>query len=61
MYWGVFFKTLHALKHENMRIMHVLHKLIPSTSKMAEGTKQDVHFWKETVLFYHIIVLQEGN
>ena len=63
MYWDVFFKKLHALKHllESMRIMNVLHKLILSTSKMAEGTKQDVHFWKETVLFYLIIVLQEGN
>ena len=61
MYLNVFFKKLHALKHllESLRIMNVL--LILSTSKMAEGTKQDVHFWKETVLFYLIIVLQEGN
>ena len=44
-----------------MKIMNVLHKLILSTSKMAEGVKQDVHMWKETVLFYLIIVLQEGN
>ena len=41
--------------------MHVLHKLTPSTSKMAEGENQDVHLWKETVLFYLIIVLQQGN
>ena len=44
-----------------MKIMSVLHKLILSTSKMAEETKQDKHMWKETVLFYLIIVLQEGN
>ena len=24
---------------------------------MAEGTKQDVHFWKETVLFYLIMFI----
>ena len=30
-------------------------------SKMAEGAKQDVHLWKETVLFYLIMDLQEGN
>ena len=35
-----------------MRIMHVLHKLILSTSKMAKGAKQNVHCWKETVLFF---------
>ena len=28
---------------------------------MAKGAKQDVHWWKETVLFYLIIVLQDGN
>ena len=44
-----------------MKIIHVLHKLISSTSKMAAGTKQDVHCWKETVLFFLILVLQEGN
>ena len=42
-----------------MKIMNVLHTLTLSTSKMAEGAKQDVHMWKETVLFYLIIVLQE--
>ena len=40
--------------------MYALRKLILSTSKMAEGAKQDVH-WKEIVLFYLIIALQEGN
>ena len=44
-----------------LKIMHVLHKLILSTSKMDEGAKQDVNRWKETVLFLLIIVLQEGN
>ena len=44
-----------------MKIMYVLHKLIILISKMAEGVKQDLHWWKETVLFYLIIVLQEGN
>ena len=44
-----------------MKIMHVLHKLILSTSKMAEGAKQDVHCCKGTVLFFLIIALQEGN
>ena len=28
---------------------------------MAEGAKQDVHLWKETVLFYLIMDLQQGN
>ena len=42
--------TLHALKartrkHENY----------------AKGTKQDVHLWRETVLFYLIMSLQQGN
>ena len=42
--------TLHALKartrkHENY----------------AKGAKQDVHLWKETVLFYLIMDLQQGN
>ena len=41
--------------------MSVLDKLILSISKMAEVAKQDVHMWKETVLFYLIIVLQEEN
>ena len=41
--------------------MYALRKLILSTSKMAERAKQDVHWWKETVLFYLIIALQEGN
>ena len=27
-----------------MQIMHALHKLTLSTSKMAEGVKEDVHF-----------------
>ena len=45
-----------------MKIMSALHKLILSTSKMAaNGAKQDVHMWKEPVLFYLIIVFQEGN
>ena len=45
-----------------MKIMSALHKLILSTSKMADdGAKQDVHMWKEPILFYLIIVLQEGN
>ena len=35
-----------------MKCMHVLHKLILSTSKMAKGAKQYVHCWKETVLFF---------
>ena len=39
-----------------MIIMHILHELIPLTSKMAEGAKQDAQWWKETVL-----VLQEGK
>ena len=53
---GLFLMKSHALK-----IMHFLHKLILSTSKMAEGAKQDVHWWKVTVLFYLIMVLQEGH
>ena len=44
-----------------MKIMSILHKSVLSTSNMADGAKQDVHMWKETVLFYLIIVLQEGN
>ena len=34
-----------------MKIMHVRHELILSTSKMAEGAKQDVNCWKETFIF----------
>ena len=41
--------------------MCVLHKLILSTSKMAERAKQGVHWCKETVLFYLIIVSQKEN
>ena len=33
-----------------MQIIYGLHKLIPSKSKMATGAKQDVRWWKETVL-----------
>ena len=43
-----------------MIIMHVLHKLILSINKMAEGAEQDKHYWKETVLFF-LINLQEEN
>ena len=51
---GLFLMKSHALK-----IMHFLHKLILSTSKMAEGAKQDVHWWKVTVLFYLIMACKE--
>ena len=34
-----------------MQILHGLHKLILSTSKMAEGAKQDVHWWRETAFY----------
>ena len=64
LYWSVFLMKLHALKSQNesMKIMSALHKLILSTSKMAaDGAKQDVHMWKEPILFYLIIVLQEGS
>ena len=44
-----------------MQILYVLHKLILSTSNMAKGTKQDVQWYKETVLFYLFIVLKKGN
>ena len=44
-----------------MNIINVLHELIQSTSNMAEGAKQDVHMWKEAILFYLVIVLQKGN
>ena len=44
-------------KHEN----YVLGELILSTSKIAEEAKEDTQMWKETVLFYLIIVLQERN
>ena len=40
--------------------MHVLHKLIQLINKMAEGAEQDMHYWKETVLFF-LINLQEEN
>ena len=63
LYWSVFLRKLQFWNHEHERVkvMNVLHKLILSTSKMAEVAKQDVHMWKETVLFYLIIVLQVGN
>ena len=54
-------ETLWNHEHESGKIMHVLHKLTPPKSEMAEGEKQGVHLWKETVLFYLIIVLQQGN
>ena len=45
-----------------MQIMHVLQKLILSTNKMAEGTKQEcVLVERKCVLFYVIIVLREWN
>ena len=53
--------TCSETKHGSMKIMSVLLKFSLSTGKMAERTKQDVHMWKETVLFYLIIGLQEGN
>ena len=50
---------LQTLKHENYEgfawINYLLNK---QDGWMGE---QDVHIWKETVLFYLIIVLQEGN
>ena len=52
LYWS---DTLWNHEQESMKIMNVLHKLTLSTSKMAEGAKQDVHIWKETVFFYLII------
>ena len=44
-----------------MKITHALHKLILWTSKMTEGAKQDMHCWKELILFFLIIALQELN
>ena len=48
----------HGLKPQarSMKIMPFLHKLILSTRKMAEKVKQSVHWWKEAVLLYLIIV-----
>ena len=40
--------------------MHVLHKLILSINKMAEGAEKDMDYWKETILFF-LINLQEEN
>ena len=45
-----------------MQIMHVLYKLILSTSKMAEGAKQKCALVERNcILFYVIIVLGDGN
>ena len=48
-----FLMRLLALKPraQKLKIMHVLHKLILSTSKITEGAKQDVHCWKKTFIF----------
>lgn len=35
-----------------MQIMTVLHKLILSTKKMAEGAKQECALWKETAFYF---------
>ena len=49
-------------EHDSMQIMHVLYKLILSTSKMAEGAKQKCALVERNcVLFYVIIVLRDGN
>ena len=45
-----------------MQIMHVLHKLILSTSKTAGEAKQECALVeRKCVLFYLIIVLRECN
>ena len=42
--------------------MHALHKLILSTSKMAEGVKQECGLVERNcILFYVTIVLREEN
>ena len=35
-----------------MHMLHGLHKLILSTRNMAERVKQDVHWWKETTIYF---------
>ena len=43
-----------------MQVMHVLYKSILSTSKMAEGAKQEFTLVeKNCILFYVIIILRE--
>ena len=45
-----------------MQVMHVLYKSILSTSKMAEGAKQECTLVeKNCILFYVIIILREEN
>ena len=45
-----------------MQFMHVLYKSILSTSKMAEGAKQECTLVeKNCILFYVIIILREEN
>ena len=45
-----------------MQNMHILYKLILSTSKKAEGVKQEcVLVERNCVLFYVIIVLRERS
>ena len=39
-----------------MQIIHVLHKLTLSTSKMTEGAKENVHWCKKTALYFILIV-----
>ena len=49
-------------EHEIMQNMHILYKLILSTSKKAEGVKQEcVLVERNCVLFYVIIVLRESS
>ena len=38
-------------EHKSMQMMHVLHKLTLSISKMAEGAK-DVHWCTETAFYF---------
>ena len=45
-----------------MQVMHVLYKSILSTSKMAEGAKQECTLVeKNCILLYVIMILKEEN
>ena len=63
LYWSVSFNDVTRFETTNTKAWKLCMICINwfSTSKMAEGAKQDVHLWKETVLFYLIMDLQQGN
>ena len=61
LHWSVFFNDVHALKlrNENMKTMHVLHKLILNKQDGWRGEIKVVPLWKETILSYYGFTARE--